>query len=134
MKKYILILLFAVSALVACNNNFLEKLPVETLTESTAFSSYSNFQTYAWSLYGVFDNANILRKIGTYGDAGLNVSVVGLAPVRNESIWAEADDECEVRLLHHTLQGCLLASIMAGRARLYHNMPAASGPRPIARF
>ncbi len=74
MKKYILILIFAVSTLVSCNNSFLEKLPIETLTESTAFGSYNNFQTYAWSLYSIFDNANILRKIGTYGDAGLNVS------------------------------------------------------------
>ena len=71
MKKYIIILIFAVSTLISCNNDYLEKLPVETLTEGTAFGSYSNFQTYAWSLYGVFDNANILRKIGTYGDGGL---------------------------------------------------------------
>lgn len=73
MKRYILILIMAVSVLTSCNDAYLEKLPVETLTESTAFNSYSNFQTYAWSLYGIFDNANILRKIGTYGDAGLNV-------------------------------------------------------------
>ncbi len=73
MKKYFIILIFAVSTLISCNNDYLEKLPVETLTEATAFGSYSNFQTYAWSLYGVFDNANILRKIGTYGDAGLNL-------------------------------------------------------------
>lgn len=74
MKKYILILILAVATLVSCNDSFLEKLPVETLTEGTAFSSYNNFQTYAWSLYGVFDNGNILRKIGVYGDGGLNVS------------------------------------------------------------
>ena len=74
MRKYILILIIAVATLVSCNDNFLEKLPVETLTEGTAFSSYNNFQTYAWSLYGVFDNGNILRKIGVYGDGGLNVS------------------------------------------------------------
>jgi hypothetical protein len=76
MKKYILILIFAVSTLVACNNDYLEKLPVETLTEATAFGTYSNFQTYAWSLYGVFDNANILRRLANYGDAGLNVGDV----------------------------------------------------------
>jgi hypothetical protein len=74
MKKYILILILAVATLVSCNDSYLEKLPVETLTESTAFSSYNNFQTYAWSLYGVFDNGNILRKIGVYGDGGMNVS------------------------------------------------------------
>lgn len=72
MKKYILILIFAVSTLVSCNDAYLEKLPVETLTEATAFSSYSNFQTYAWSLYGVFDNANILRRVASTGDAGFN--------------------------------------------------------------
>ena len=63
MRKYILILIIAVATLVSCNDNFLEKLPVETLTEGTAFSSYNNFQTYAWSLYGVFDNGNILSLI-----------------------------------------------------------------------
>lgn len=75
MKKQILIIIFAVSTLVwACNDSYLEKFPVETLTEATAFNTYSNFQTYAWSLYGVFDNANILRRLGTYGDGGLNIS------------------------------------------------------------
>jgi len=73
MKKQILIIILAVSTFWACNDSFLEKLPVETLTEGTAFSTYSNFQTYAWSLYGVFDNANILRRIGNNGDAGLNL-------------------------------------------------------------
>ncbi len=73
MKKYIFILIFAIATLVSCNNAFLEKLPIEKLTESTAFGSYNNFQTYAWSLYSVFDNTNILRKIGAYGDAGLNI-------------------------------------------------------------
>ena len=70
MRKYIFILTFLVATLISCNNAFLEKLPVETLTESTAFNSYNNFQTFAWSLYGVFDNANVLRRLANYGDAG----------------------------------------------------------------
>jgi starch-binding outer membrane protein, SusD/RagB family len=70
MKKYILILIFAVSTLIACNNEYLVKLPVETLTEATAFGNYSNFQTFAWSLYSVFDNSNILHRFGNNGDAG----------------------------------------------------------------
>ncbi len=59
MKKYIFILLATVLAWTSCNDDFLEKYPVESLTEATAFSTYGNFKTYAWSLYGVFNNANI---------------------------------------------------------------------------
>lgn len=55
----------------SCNDDFLEKLPVESLTEQTSFSTYDNFKTYAWGLYGVFDNDNILRHIGTSGSGGL---------------------------------------------------------------
>ena len=73
MKKYIFILLATVLAWTSCNDDFLEKYPVESLTEATAFSTYGNFKTYAWSLYGVFNNANILRKVGSYGLDGYYV-------------------------------------------------------------
>ena len=69
MKKYIVIfvtLLYAVS----CNDDFLERYPVESQTEATAFKTYSNFKTYSWQLYKVFNDENLLRKVGTTSENG----------------------------------------------------------------
>ncbi|MGL5731797.1 MAG: RagB/SusD family nutrient uptake outer membrane protein [Bacteroidales bacterium] len=51
----------------ACNDEFLEKYPVESQTEPTSFVTNENFKTYAWSLYNVFTDGNILRRVGTDG-------------------------------------------------------------------
>ena len=58
------ILLLTVCLLIACNDSFLERYPIETQTEVTAFKTYDNFKTYAWSFYGVFtQDANFVRAI-----------------------------------------------------------------------
>lgn len=53
----------------ACNDEFLEKLPQDQLTESTAFTGYDNFATYAWGLYNTFpdhwDFTPINREMGS---------------------------------------------------------------------
>ena len=35
-------------------NDFLDKAPLDELTESTAFITYDNFKTYSWKLYETF--------------------------------------------------------------------------------
>lgn len=70
MKKSLYIMVPIMLLLSACNDNFLEKYPLEKQTESTAFKSYSNFKTYAWGLYDVFNSGNILRKPGTTSEDG----------------------------------------------------------------
>ena len=55
----------------SCNDSFLDVKPVESLTEETTFNTYDNFKTYAWSLYGVFGNNNILRHIGSNGQGSI---------------------------------------------------------------
>jgi hypothetical protein len=55
MKKYILALSVIVAAFVGCKKDFLEREPIDQLTEATAFETYSNFQTYAWGLYDYMD-------------------------------------------------------------------------------
>ena len=45
----------------SCNDSFMERYPDTSLTEQTVFSNYNTFKTYAWGLYGVFTNTNILR-------------------------------------------------------------------------
>ena len=57
MKKIYIWAASAALLLGACNNDFLEKTPIESQTEATAFKTYDNFKTYAWSLYSIFDNA-----------------------------------------------------------------------------
>ena len=62
MKKYIFIsffaLLFGVSA---CDDSFLNRTPIEQQTEATAFKTYANFETYAWSLYTCFTDNNFMQ-------------------------------------------------------------------------
>lgn len=69
MKKYIIPIFTALLMLgiSSCNDDFLEKKPIESPTEENAFQSYDNFKTYGWGLYGVFNNDNILRSIGGFG-------------------------------------------------------------------
>lgn len=68
--------------LVACDEAFLEKLPQDQLTVSTAFTSNANFETYAWGLYNAlpdyidFTELNrergsdlLVDNSGTQGDA-----------------------------------------------------------------
>ncbi len=51
MKKYLLgivvILIFW-----SCNDSYLEKYPLDSLTEKTAFVTAENFRTFSWSFYG----------------------------------------------------------------------------------
>lgn len=63
MKKYILPL-FLFLGLVSCNDDFLERNPIEKQTEGTAFVLYENFKTYSWGLYETFnDKDNYTRGI-----------------------------------------------------------------------
>lgn len=68
MKKIIYTVLAAMGlSFSACNDSFMERYSDTNLTEGTAFGNYSTFKTYAWGLYDVFTNGNILRRIGTDG-------------------------------------------------------------------
>lgn len=49
MKKILLFLtLFTGMILAGCNDSFLEKYPVTSLTEENAFKSYDNFKAFMW--------------------------------------------------------------------------------------
>lgn len=63
MKKLLILSIAATLTFGACNDDFLEKNPIESQTEATAFKTYSNFQTYAWSLYSIFDNAEKINGV-----------------------------------------------------------------------
>ncbi|MDF3077946.1 MAG: RagB/SusD family nutrient uptake outer membrane protein [Sphingobacteriaceae bacterium] len=53
MKKLIL-LLFTATVLVACQKDFLDKLPKDKLVPETVFIDNNSFKIYAWSLYDQF--------------------------------------------------------------------------------
>ena len=60
MKKILLFLtLFTGMTLPGCNDSFLEKYPVTSLTEENAFQSYDNFKAFMWPCYEMFSNTNI---------------------------------------------------------------------------
>ncbi|MFV0591839.1 MAG: RagB/SusD family nutrient uptake outer membrane protein [Draconibacterium sp.] len=66
MKKIILSIYIAL-LFVSCNNDFLEKYPIESQTEATAFETYDNFKTYTWGMYSVMmDYSGITRTINSY--------------------------------------------------------------------
>jgi len=69
MKKFIYSIATVAVALSmsSCNDSFMDQYPDTELTESTVFSNYNTFKTYAWGLYGVFTNDNILRRPGVGG-------------------------------------------------------------------
>ncbi|MBO9595778.1 MAG: RagB/SusD family nutrient uptake outer membrane protein [Niabella sp.] len=54
MKRSISGLLLIVTLAAACSKDFLNRRPVDAVTDATAFISYANFQTYSWSLYDYF--------------------------------------------------------------------------------
>jgi hypothetical protein len=56
MKRYIAIAILTVTITIAgCKKDFLNKTPLDQLTEATAFQTADNFKTYAWSLYEIFE-------------------------------------------------------------------------------
>lgn len=65
MKKYILGI-FALLALWSCNDNYLEKYPLDSLTEKTAFVTADNFKTFSWSFYSALTSStNFYRYYNT---------------------------------------------------------------------
>lgn len=58
--------------LTACNDDFLEKYPLTSLTEQNAFETYDNFKAFVYPLYDVFTNANILTNYGGGNNASSN--------------------------------------------------------------
>ena len=79
MKKiiYSLMIMAGLAAMPGCNDDFMEHSPKDSLTEETVFSTYSTFKTYAWGLYNVFTNGNMLRRPGTGGSYASAVSYQG---------------------------------------------------------
>jgi len=56
---YTLFLLFIVS----CNEDFLEKLPQDSLAETNTFSTNNSIRTYVWQLYEMFEAHNEVGRI-----------------------------------------------------------------------
>lgn len=55
MKKIYICAIIAMALGVSSCDDFLNKTPLDELTESTAFNTYNNFKTYSWKLYEYFD-------------------------------------------------------------------------------
>lgn len=48
-----------ITLLAGCNDDFLEKYPITSLTEANAFQTYDNFKAYMYPCYGLFTDARI---------------------------------------------------------------------------
>lgn len=54
MKKIHILITVCILALTGCSEEFLEKLPLDQLTEATTFTTDSNFETFSWGFYNSF--------------------------------------------------------------------------------
>lgn len=63
MKKNNILILIVLFLVPGCNDDFLEKTPIETQTEVTLFKNYDNFQTYCWGLYAQFEHGNHIQSV-----------------------------------------------------------------------
>lgn len=74
-KLYFSFALLAGLALSSCNDSFLDKAPITSLTEENAFQSYDNFKAFAWPLYEVFSNSGMFgTAINGTGDGSTYVA------------------------------------------------------------
>lgn len=72
LAKYILIASLGMASLSACNDDSMDRFPIEKPSEETAFKTSLNFKTYAWGLYGIFTNKDIMLR--GYNMTGANTS------------------------------------------------------------
>lgn len=59
MKKILLAGVLGIGLFSACNDNYLEKYPLTSLTEQNAFLDYSNYKAYMYPCYELFPNTTI---------------------------------------------------------------------------
>ena len=59
MKKILLAGVLGIGLFSACNDNYLEKYPLTSLTEQNAFLDYSNYKAYMYPCYELFTNTTI---------------------------------------------------------------------------
>jgi SusD family. len=89
-KKYIYLFTVILSAfLSSCDNDFLERYPIDKETPPTVFTTYDNFKMYAWGLY----NAK------TTGDTKVDV---GLKAYQN---YPQSGDESDMLYWSNDAQG-----------------------------
>ncbi|WP_411030144.1 RagB/SusD family nutrient uptake outer membrane protein [Spongiimicrobium sp. 3-5] len=68
-KEYILrMFLLLLITMAGCSEDFLEKLPQDSLAETNTFSTNNAIQSFAWQFYEMFEAHNETTRINTDGD------------------------------------------------------------------
>lgn len=72
---------------VGCNDDFLEKYPLTTLTEKNAFLEYNSYKAYMYTCYALFTNTNIRTNFNNmyYGSQFYGDFYAGLVTERDGS-------------------------------------------------
>ena len=65
MKKILLAGVLGIGLFSACNDNYLEKYPLTSLTEQNAFLDYSNYKAYMYPCYELFTNTTIQTNLSS---------------------------------------------------------------------
>jgi len=68
LKSIIIACVATTSVFISCNDDFLEKNPITSLTEQNAFQTYDNFKAYMYPCYSLFTDGNIYTNFsgGSY--------------------------------------------------------------------
>lgn len=53
-KKYIIAFMLGMGTLTACNDSFLDRVPINNPTEENLFNTYDSFKAFSWPLYNIF--------------------------------------------------------------------------------
>ena len=59
LKSIIIACVATTSVFISCNDDFLEKNPITSLTEQNAFQTYDNFKAYMYPCYSLYTDGNI---------------------------------------------------------------------------
>lgn len=63
MKKIQILIGIMFLSLTGCSEEFLDKLPLDQLTEATTFTTNSNFETFSWGFYDTFEGYHASERI-----------------------------------------------------------------------
>ena len=100
MKKILLAGVLGIGLFSACNDNYLEKYPLTSLTEQNAFLDYSNYKAYMYPCYELFTNTTIQTNFKEnslnsqrYGDWYAGLVIMNLIRMHTRPLLKQLQEE-----------------------------------------
>ena len=87
MKKIKYIIGIVILTLTGCESEFLDKLPLDQLTEESTFTSNANFETFAWGFYDTFRGYHVSERITFLQEMESDLMVNNSGSQGNSLLW-----------------------------------------------